>query len=255
MMPWLHDLTQESLSNSLLLNRRSLGPLLLGHFFGQEKHCVLACTSSKAKPGAPSDSKPLVCLPCSLPCGSHHEGLPQGDGQHCPGPATLLSLPWSAQSCQGHPLPHQPSSQFLLPISKAKSKFLAFQSDWKFFKGHQYKQCSAYQTISPCLHTWTSSRSRWWQTSESPRMKTPVGRSSDKLDHLGHGWTSSVRGALVSTAWPGSAAQQISMMDTTLTPSVQWHQKDGWATGLLQSSSSPGSGNINKMPLCGWGWQ
>ena len=42
MMPWLHDLTQESSSNSLLLSWRSLGSQLLGCFFSYKEPCIVA---------------------------------------------------------------------------------------------------------------------------------------------------------------------------------------------------------------------
>ena len=79
MMPWLHDLTQESSSNSLLLSWSSLGSQLLGCFFSYKEPCIVAYISIVARTWSLSSwwqghlcACPAACsvAPSMLPCPS-----------------------------------------------------------------------------------------------------------------------------------------------------------------------------------------
>ena len=74
-------------------------------------------------------TRPLVCLSCSLLCGSLHADLPQGDWRDCPGPvAPKLPHLGPHRAGRGHLLLHWPCSQTLLPLSMAKSSYAYFQN-------------------------------------------------------------------------------------------------------------------------------
>lgn len=251
MMPWLHDLTQERSSNSLLLSWRSLGSQLLGCFFSYKELCIVAYISIVARTWSLSSWRqghlcacPAACsvAPSMLTCPTVIDRTAQALA-----PVSYLTLVCTelagATYFYTDPVPR---SCYLSPWPS-----LAMLISKTYLEIFQEPLVQAVQCLSDKLILHSHLDFMWFQ------MVTDLWLSQDKNPIRKSQWQTRPHGgwmdlicwvALIPAAWHGADVQQI-LTDWHNSHPINSMASQGWFSyGSATPSRSPGSGNINKRP-------